>query len=70
MERGIMLAPDQYLWIHRRWRSRPKWEREGKPLPERIKTKLRTLPWMNEAMIERISADTDRRVREQSSGAA
>ena len=70
MERAIMRAPDQYLWIHRRWRARPKWEREGKPLPERIKAKLRTLPWINEAMIERISADTDQRVLERSSGAA
>ena len=70
MERAIMRAPDQYLWIHRRWRSRPKWERDMKPLPERIKAKLRTLPWMDEAMIERISADTDQRVKERSSGAA
>jgi KDO2-lipid IV(A) lauroyltransferase len=70
MERAIMRAPDQYLWIHRRWRARPKWEREGKPLPERIKAKLRTLPWIDEAMIERISADTDQRVLERSSGAA
>jgi hypothetical protein len=28
------------------------------------------LPWIDEAMIERISADTDQRVLERSSGAA
>lgn len=57
MEQAVMLAPDQYLWIHRRWNSRPKWEREGKPLPERMKAKLRTLPWMDDALMERLERD-------------
>ncbi len=64
MEQAVMLAPEQYLWMHRRWKSRPKWEREGKPIPERIKTKLRTLPWMDDAQMARLEADAERRGRE------
>jgi len=64
MERAVMLDPAQYLWIHRRWRSRPKWEREGKPLPDRIKAKLRTLPWIDDAAIARLEEDALRNGRE------
>ena len=70
MERAVMLDPGQYLWIHRRWKSRPKWEREGKPLPDRIKAKLRTLPWIDDAAIERLEADALRRGRELAGTAA
>lgn len=61
MEQAVMLAPDQYLWIHRRWKSRPKWERENKPLPDRMKAKLRALPWMDDAQMARLEEDALRR---------
>lgn len=70
MERAVMLAPDQYLWIHRRWKSRPKWEREGKPLPERIRAKLRALPWIDDAAMARLEDDCARRGRELAGAAA
>jgi len=63
MERAIMLDPSQYLWIHRRWRSRPRWERDGKQIPDRTIAQLRALPWIDEAGIERLRADTERRLR-------
>src|SRR5262249_46660752 len=31
MEMMIRRAPDQYLWMHRIWRSRPPHERNGRP---------------------------------------
>ena len=46
MEQAVRLAPEQYLWIHRRWKSRPIWERQGKPMPDRVRRKLLELPWM------------------------
>jgi KDO2-lipid IV(A) lauroyltransferase len=70
MEQCVLLAPDQYLWIHRRWNSRPKWEREGKPLPARIRSKLEALPWMTPGELERIEADTSRRAAEYAGSAA
>ncbi|MBL9140736.1 MAG: lysophospholipid acyltransferase family protein [Phycisphaerae bacterium] len=70
MEQAVLLAPDQYLWIHRRWNSRPKWEREGKPLPDRVKAKLRALPWMTDDEMSRLEADTLRRGAELARSAA
>lgn len=51
LEAMVRQAPEQYLWIHRRWKSRPKHEREGKPIPPSLRNHLESLPWMNEAML-------------------
>jgi len=47
----IRESPDQYLWVHRRWNSRPKHEREGQPMPARLSRKLEALPWMTPALL-------------------
>jgi KDO2-lipid IV(A) lauroyltransferase len=47
----IRESPDQYLWVHRRWNSRPKHEREGQPMPARLARKLEALPWMTPALL-------------------
>ena len=56
MEQAVRLAPEQYLWIHRRWKSRPSWEREGKPMPDRVRRKLQELPWLRTDDIDRIAS--------------
>lgn len=56
MEQVIRRAPEQYLWMHRRWKSRPKHERLGKPMPGRLRAHLEALPWMTTAELERIEA--------------
>jgi KDO2-lipid IV(A) lauroyltransferase len=54
IERMVRLAPDQYLWLHRRWKSRPRHEREGKPMPAALRRKLESLPWLDGEQIELI----------------
>ena len=44
-------SPEQYLWVHRRWNSRPKHEREGQPMPARLERKLEALPWMTPGLL-------------------
>lgn len=51
IEAMVRRTPEQYLWIHRRWKSRPKHEREGTELPRRLRSKLEGLPWMTEELL-------------------
>lgn len=67
METMIRLAPEQYLWVHRRWKSRPKHEREGKPIPSPLLRKLESLPWMTDAALERLIENSKRDAREATS---
>lgn len=48
LESMVRRAPEQYLWMHRVWKSRPKHERENRPMPASMVEKLRTLPWLSE----------------------
>lgn len=58
IETAVRMAPEQYLWIHRRWKSRPRFEREGKPMPASMRRKLQELPWMTDAEFARITSGT------------
>ena len=59
IEHMVRNAPEQYLWLHRRWKSRPKHEREGQPMPRRLIEKLEQLPWMTQEELNRIVAYRD-----------
>jgi len=48
MESMIRSAPEQYLWLHRRWKSRPKFEAKNEPIPKKLLQQLESLPWMTE----------------------
>lgn len=52
----VRQSPEQYLWVHRRWKSRPRFEREGRPIPARLVRKLAALPWMTDRELDRIVA--------------
>jgi KDO2-lipid IV(A) lauroyltransferase len=56
LEQAVRLAPEQYLWIHRRWKSRPPWVRKGQAMPERFRNKLLELPWMDQAQVDALVA--------------
>lgn len=55
IETMVRRAPEQYLWMHRYWKSRPAFEKKGRGVPERTLDKVRSLPWMTEASVERLA---------------
>ncbi|HZW08198.1 MAG TPA: lysophospholipid acyltransferase family protein [Phycisphaerales bacterium] len=60
LEAAFAEAPDQVLWMHRFWKSRPPHERKRRPFPEALARKLRELPWMTEGELQRIIARSER----------
>lgn len=50
----IRRAPEQYLWMHRMWKSRPRHERLNRPFPDTLRRKLESLPWMTQDELELI----------------
>lgn len=59
IEHSVRMAPEQYLWMHRYWKSRPRHERLGKPFPKPLLEKIRQLPWITEADVQRILAHSE-----------
>ncbi|MCA9294771.1 MAG: lysophospholipid acyltransferase family protein, partial [Phycisphaerales bacterium] len=54
IEQMVRDAPEQYLWMHRYWKSRPRHERFGEPFPPRLRDKIAALPWMTPDELDRI----------------
>jgi Kdo2-lipid IVA lauroyltransferase/acyltransferase len=63
IEMMVRRAPEQYLWMHRIWRSRPRHERLNRPMPEPLLEKLRALPWLREADLAEIQEQSRRDAR-------
>lgn len=55
IETMVRRVPHQYLWMHRRWKSRPRFEREGQPMPDKLRRQLESLPWMDPATMASLS---------------
>ncbi len=64
IETMVRRAPEQYLWMHRIWRSRPRHEVEKRPFPAALRAKLESLPWMTGEELARIMDRSDRDARE------
>jgi len=54
IEAMVRLSPEQNLWMHRFWKSRPRHERLGRPFPAALREKIRQLPWISAEDLERI----------------
>ncbi|MEM7577692.1 MAG: lysophospholipid acyltransferase family protein [Planctomycetota bacterium] len=56
-ETMIRRKPEQYFWMHRRWKARPRYEQEGKAMPASMRKKLESLPWMTQDEMDRLIAN-------------
>ncbi|MCA9289029.1 MAG: hypothetical protein KDA05_10620 [Phycisphaerales bacterium] len=54
LEDMVRATPEQYLWMHRVWKSRPKHEKNHEPMPEAMVEKLRSLEWLSDGDVERL----------------
>lgn len=60
IEQMIRQSPEQYLWMHRIWKSRPRHERLNKPFPDALKAKLAALPWMTDQELQKLIDRSDK----------
>jgi KDO2-lipid IV(A) lauroyltransferase len=63
IETMVRRAPEQYLWMHRYWKSRPRHERLGRPMPDALKEKIARLPWMTPDALARVMDWSERDTR-------
>jgi KDO2-lipid IV(A) lauroyltransferase len=60
IEDMVRESPEQYFWVHRRWKSRPRHEREGAAFPDSLRRKISHMPWLSESGLSRIITNSDR----------
>lgn len=66
IEEMVRRAPEQYLWMHRYWKSRPPHERARKPFPPALRDKIASLPWITPEDLDRIVDRSNRDAAELS----
>jgi len=59
IEKMVRRRPEQYLWSHRRWKSRPRFECMKQPMTSALRERLEALPWMDDATLERMQQPFD-----------
>ncbi|MCC6909288.1 MAG: lysophospholipid acyltransferase family protein [Phycisphaerales bacterium] len=60
IEEMVRQAPEQYFWVHRRWKSRPPHERAGRPVPDSLREKIAALPWITDSEVQQIIEQSER----------
>ncbi len=61
LEQLVRSEPSQFLWLHRRWKSRPRHEQEGATMPPLLERQIQGLNWLSDdqrlAIIEQSNAE-------------
>lgn len=60
IETMVRRSPEQYLWMHRAWKTRAPHERRGKPMPGALREKFLALPWTTEEDLDRLLEESRR----------
>lgn len=60
IEAMVRAAPEQYLWMHRYWKSRPPYEHKGRPIPSKLLDKVAALPWTTPESLRRLVERSER----------
>jgi KDO2-lipid IV(A) lauroyltransferase len=63
IEQMVRRAPEQYLWMHRYWKSRPPHERRAKDFPAQLREKIASLPWIDDDDVAQIVERSNRDAR-------
>lgn len=63
IEQMVRRAPEQFLWMHRYWKSRPPHELKQKPFPAQLREKIASLPWIDDDDVEQIVERSNRDAR-------
>jgi len=59
VEQAVREDPTQYLWAHRRWKTRPSHEVRDKPMPAGLRRKLEALPWMDDVTMRQLETPAE-----------
>lgn len=59
LELAVRMQPDQYWWMHRRWKSRPRHEIAGKAMPRALRRNLEGLSWMTDELFAELEKPVD-----------
>lgn len=70
IERMVEMAPEQFFWMHRYWKSRPRHEMFNRPFPAALRRKLEALPWMTQTEMDTILEHSRRDTAECQAGLA
>ena len=57
IETMVRRHPERYLWMHRRWKVRPRFEWRRQPIPKSLRQKLEQLPWLDRAAMDQLTGD-------------
>ncbi len=63
IEQMVRQTPEQYFWMHRVWKSRPRHEKLNRPFPAALRKKLESLDWLSSQNVDQLVEQSERDAR-------